>query len=75
MLKVLMALGVAFAASQEPADDTLEKLHAYIVPKGNELKWREIAWRPVFLDAVIEAQQKDMPVLLWGMNGHPLACT
>jgi hypothetical protein len=24
---------------------------------------------------VIEAQQRDKPILLWTMNGHPLACT
>jgi hypothetical protein len=24
---------------------------------------------------VKEAQEKDRPILLWAMNGHPLGCT
>ena len=68
---LLLALGLA----QEPADASIDKLQAYIIPGPKELAWREIPWRPVFWDAVIEAQQKEKPVLLWGMNGHPLACT
>ncbi len=65
----------ALGAAQEPADVSIENLQAYIIPGPKELTWREIPWRPVFWDAVIEAQQKERPVLLWGMNGHPLACT
>ena len=48
---------------------------AGVMPKESELAWRRIEWRPVLWDAVIEAQEKDKPVLFWGMNGHPLACT
>jgi hypothetical protein len=73
MITLLFALG--FFAAQDLSDDSLEKLKSYITPKAQEMAWREIPWRPVFWDAVIEGQQKDKPVLLWGMNGHPLACT
>ena len=73
MAKLTLLLGL-FAA-QEVTDESFEKDRAYIVPKPQEMVWREIPWRPVFWDAVIEAQQKEKPVLLWGMNGHPLACT
>ena len=70
MLTLLLLAGL-----QEVSGDGFEKLHASILPRGDELKWREIGWRPVFWDAVIEANEKDMPVFLWGMNGHPMACT
>ena len=26
-------------------------------------------------EAVVQAHAQDMPILLWAMNGHPLACT
>ena len=34
-----------------------------------------VNWLPTFWDGVIAAQKQDMPILLWAMNGHPLACT
>ena len=27
------------------------------------------------VEALIAAQKEDKPILLWAMNGHPLACT
>ena len=47
----------------------------YIRPKAEELAFQAIPWRTTFLDAVLEAQEADQPVLLWAMNGHPLSCT
>jgi len=73
MTTLILALGLLGA--QDLNEGTLDSLRAYITPKPQEMVWREIPWRPVFWDAVIEAQKKDRPVLLWGMNGHPLACT
>ena len=73
MTTLVLALGLV--AAQDLSDESLDKLRAYLLPKAREMAWREIPWRPVFWDAVIECQQKDKPVLLWGMNGHPLACT
>ena len=63
------------AVLQGTTAEDFDRRHAALMPAGAELKWREIAWRPVFWDAVIEANEKDMPVFLWGMNGHPMACT
>jgi hypothetical protein len=40
--------------------------------------WRYAAFLAVcgmLWDGVIAAQKQDMPILLWAMNGHPLACT
>jgi hypothetical protein len=34
-----------------------------------------VNWLPTLWDGVIAAQKQDKPILLWAMNGHPLACT
>ena len=36
---------------------------------------RGLAWFPTFNEGVAEAQKAEKPILLWVMNGHPLACT
>jgi hypothetical protein len=46
-----------------------------ILPDVDELAWQKIDWRPTFWEAVLEAQERSAPILLWAMNGHPLACT
>ncbi len=76
-MKTLTAL-LAIAALKAAAalqDSAHEKLAAQIIPGREELAWREIPWRPAFWEAVVEAQEQDKPILLWAMNGHPLACT
>lgn len=74
---VLVALACTFAATagEELSDAAFDKLRDYIVPKPEELKWKEIPWRATFWDGVKEAQAADKPLLVWAMNGHPLACT
>lgn len=56
-------------------DQTFAVLQAYILPRPEELRWQEVPWRTTFWKAVQEAQATDKPILLWAMNGHPLACT
>jgi hypothetical protein len=47
----------------------------FIRPKKEERLWQQIPWRSSLWEAAQEAGQQDKPVLLWAMNGHPLACT
>lgn len=70
MMLLLLLLGL-----QDPAPVSWEKVRDQVVPPAEELAWREIPWRATFWEAVVEAQKKEMPILLWAMNGHPLACT
>ena len=63
------------AGAAELTDTTYERWRDYVLPKSGELGYEAIPWRASFWDAVVEAQQKDKPILLWAMNGHPLACT
>lgn len=73
-VKSLLA-ALAVLLTQDLTADTWEKVHAAVIPAREELAWREIPWRPAFWDAVVEAHAADKPILLWAMNGHPLACT
>ena len=61
--------------AQDLTDATYDKWRDYIRPKPEENRWMDIRWRTTFGDAVAEARQKGLPILLWAMNGHPLACT
>jgi len=80
-LSPLVALG--FALSILPGEPraqtldgrTLEEWRDLILPRAEELSWEAIGWRPTFWAALGEAQERDRPILLWAMNGHPLGCT
>ena len=61
--------------SQPLSEKTFAQLRAQILPSAEELRWREIPWRAALWPALAEAAAADKPVLLWAMNGHPLACT
>ena len=56
-------------------EQNFDRLMKQILPTEKEQRWQEIPWRNTFWDAVLEANRADKPILLWGMNGHPLGCT
>jgi len=71
-------LTLAFWAQTPPpalTDKTFDAIRAQILPNAEEARWKEIPWMSALWDAVIAAQREDKPILLWAMNGHPLACT
>jgi len=47
----------------------------HVVPSADEMAWRVIPWLGALAEAVVRAHAQDKPILLWAMNGHPLACT
>lgn len=71
----LLTTFVIALAAQAIEEDAFEATFRAILPKAEEELWRRIPWRPVLWDAVLEANAQDKPVLFWGMNGHPMACT
>ena len=71
----LIALAAAAGQPAELNDKTFVQWRDHIRPKGEELCFETVHWLPTFWDAVIVAQQEEKPILLWAMNGHPLACT
>lgn len=67
------------AAAPDPVpvlDGTTFAAHwQHVVPNAEELAWRRIPWLGTLAEGVVAAQAADRPILLWAMNGHPLACT
>ncbi len=45
------------------------------MPTEQDLAWNRIPWRTSFQEGLLEAGEKQKPMLLWAMNGHPLGCT
>ena len=71
----VLVLGAAPPAPPELNDRTYTQWRGLIRPKPAELSWQKVPWRATFWGAVLEAQRQEKPILLWAMNGHPLACT
>lgn len=71
----------AFAAiaaggpSEELSDKTFAAWRDRIRPKAAGEPSEAVSWLPTFWDGVMTAQKEDKPILLFAMNGHPLACT
>jgi hypothetical protein len=59
----------------EPNQENFSQWRDYIRPKASELVFEQCEWKANFWDAVTEAQRTSKPILLWAMNGHPMACT
>jgi hypothetical protein len=76
---LFVTLVVALAADERtPAelnDKTFASWRDRIRPKAAERCFETVHWLPTFWDGVMTAQKQDKPILLWAMNGHPLACT
>lgn len=75
MLGLLLLVGFAASPGPELTDASFAKLRDLIRPTREETSWLEVPWQPTFWNAVLEAQRLDKPILIWAMNGHPLACT
>jgi hypothetical protein len=77
MLGSLLGALVLAVAPPPPelTDSTYTRWRDHIRPRPEELSWRKVPWRSTFWDAVLEAQRREKPILVWAMNGHPLACT
>jgi hypothetical protein len=56
-------------------DASYAALRDQVRPNASELAWQKIPWRASVWDGIVEGQQKDKPILIWMLNGHPLACT
>lgn len=71
MRSLVVALLLAGAAAGGDLDARLR----YLVPGKDALAFRSIPWQPSLWDAVVAAHEEEKPILLWAMNGHPLALT
>ncbi len=71
MLAAILALSQTVVLT----DATYEEIKAQIIPPALTESAQKIPWVADLWTAVVYAQQQDKPILLWVMNGHPLACT
>jgi len=60
---------------QGSTEDVHDKWRDFLAPKPAESEFENAGWRGTFWSAVVQAQKQRKPVLLWAMNGHPMACT
>jgi hypothetical protein len=85
-LSVIVAAGAAGTLRQGPSveassplpridEGNLRKWIDFVRPDAKEAKYKEIGWRTDFEAAIKEAKRLQQPILLWTMNGHPMACT
>ena len=74
LLAVCLILGASTASAAGPklSDVEARRWFEQILPEKKEIAYSEIPWRPTMMEAVIEAQRVDKPILLWMMRGHPL---
>jgi hypothetical protein len=72
---LIVALAGAEGPPAELNDKTFASWRDRIRPRAAERCFETIPWLPTFWDGVMTAQKEDKPILLWAMNGHPLACT
>ena len=73
--KIVSITMAALALLPVRTEDVHAKWRDHIAAKPEECTFESIGWRGTFYSAVAEASQKRKPILLWAMNGHPLACT
>jgi hypothetical protein len=71
----VLVLAGAGGPPAELSDKTFAAWRDRIRPKAAERSFETVHWLPTFWDGVMSAQKEDKPILLWAMNGHPLACT
>lgn len=73
----MLLAAIALASMQAPVldDASYLKIRDLVRPSASETKWREIPWQPDLWSAAVKAHRESKPILLWAMNGHPLACT
>ncbi len=72
---LMVALPVAADPPTELNDKTFAEWRDRIRPTAKERLVETVDWHPTLWDGVMVAQKEDKPILMWAMNGHPLACT
>lgn len=74
-MNLLYAGLLALSVTQTPTDENLDSLRDQIMPGKEELAWRTLPWQITLKEAIQRGGQDGKPILLYAMNGHPLACT
>ncbi len=70
MLDLLVALGLLFQDGL--SREEFEKLHKELQPPPGEA-WLSVPWKISLLEARDLAAREKKPILIWSMDGNPLA--
>jgi hypothetical protein len=73
IVSVLIGLPV-FVHSQDGAVSNLAQ-QCQAICQDKTAAWRTVAWQTDLLDAQKVAVEKQKPLFIWAMDGHPLGCT
>jgi hypothetical protein len=57
-----------------PTPENFTKFQAFLRPRPEEEKWLQIPWLTDLWQARKKAAAEGKPVLLWEMDGSPMAC-
>jgi hypothetical protein len=63
------------SVAKELSATTFEKWWDYIRPSETEAAYMRQSFFTTLWEAVVRANREHKPILLWAMNGHPMACT
>ena len=61
--------------STKLTEKSYDEIRKAILLRADEAQWSRVPWRPSLAVALDEAREKDRPILLWMMNGHPCGMT
>ncbi len=75
VVMLVVVLSVVADSPAELNDKTFAEWRDRIRPTAEERSVESVDWHPTLWDGVMVAQKEDRPILMWAMNGHPLACT
>jgi hypothetical protein len=57
-----------------PTPENFAKFQAFLRPRPEEEKWLQIPWMTDLWEARKKAAAEGKPILLWEMDGSPMAC-
>ena len=61
-------------ARLKPTPGNFAKYRAFLRPRPEEEKWLQIPWLTDLWEARKKAAAEGKPILLWEMDGSPMAC-
>ena len=57
------------------SQDNFAEWLQYITQPASADGYARVGFHTTLWEAVVRANLEDKPILLWAMNGHPMACT
>lgn len=75
MLMVTLSVPAAGRGGSDLSPEAQRRWRDYILPDAEDLRWQAIPWRTSLTEALREATERRLPILLWAMDGHPFGHT